>query len=188
MMHNQSTQRRVVALAGRRVDASSAKQRRFPAENVGLVAGRIRGLLEELKPVALVCSAASGADLIALDVAGQLGIERHIIIPFAAEIFRQTSVADSGAEWGERFDGILEQLAKNEEIVSANYAKRGNEAYQATNVEILRRAQQLASAHDTTAEAVIVWNGVARQAEDNTNEFANAARRAGLAVREILTV
>ena len=42
----------------------------------------------------LVRSWACGADLIALDIAGQLNISRKMVLPFDAETFRSTSVID----------------------------------------------------------------------------------------------
>ncbi len=178
----------VIALAGRRIDAPDAKERRFPATNVELVAARIRALFQEIKPVSLVCSAASGADLIALDVAGQLAIERHIILPFAPEVFCKTSVADSGPEWELRFDLIVTELGVKEELCSLGHPSRDHQAFSAANEEVLRRAQELAAVHCTRAKAVIVWNGVARKGDDNTKQFADAARNAGFPVHEILTL
>jgi hypothetical protein len=64
---------RVAALAGRRVDAADAAAPRFPLANVGAVRERLKTLLRAQGSAALVCSAACGADLIALDVAGALG-------------------------------------------------------------------------------------------------------------------
>lgn len=178
----------VIALAGRRIDAPGASQRRFPAENVDLVFNRLRTFFEEQKPSALVSSAACGADLLAIAAARELGIARHIILPFAAADFRQTSVADRGGDWGRRFDQELAQLPDTEAPICLNDSRRDNEAYKATNVEILKHARQLASTQGTSVKALIVWNGASRQTEDNTKEFANAARNAGVEVSEILTL
>ncbi len=178
----------VIALAGRRIDAPGASQRRFPAENVELVFNRIHAFFEERKPSALVSSAASGADLLAIAAARELGIARHIILPFAAPDFRQTSVADRGGDWGRRFDEEMARLGDTETPICLNDSRRDNQAYKATNVEILKQARQLASAQGTSVQALIVWNGAARQTEDNTNEFANAARNAEIGVAEILTL
>ena len=74
----------VAALAGRRIDAPDAKEARFPPANVARVRERIAAALREHDVVALVASAACGADLIALDEAAKLGIRRRIVLPFRA--------------------------------------------------------------------------------------------------------
>ena len=90
----------VVALAGRRIDLPEAQVPRFPLENVQEVGRRICEALYEMHAVALVCSAACGADLVALEQAKQLGLRRRIVLPFAPERFRETSVVDRPGDWG----------------------------------------------------------------------------------------
>ena len=58
----------------------------------------------------LVCSAASGADLLALGVASEMGIRRRVLLPFARALFRETSVADRPGDWGERYDRVLNEV------------------------------------------------------------------------------
>src|SRR5262245_52110419 len=68
--------RMVVALAGRRIDAPRAAMPRFPLERRSAVRRRIRVQLELLGADVLVSSAACGADLLAQDIAGKLGLRR----------------------------------------------------------------------------------------------------------------
>src|SRR5215475_9263435 len=84
----------IVALAGRRIDAEGSESIRFPMKNVELVKERLRTLFISLKPQVLVCSAACGADLVALQVAGELKIRRSIVLPFAQAAFKSSSVVD----------------------------------------------------------------------------------------------
>src|SRR5687768_5169361 len=94
-----------IAFAGRRIDAPGARVARFPLKNVPVVTKRIQDALEAARASTLVCSAAAGADLLALTVAGQLGLGCHILLPFAIERFRVTSVIDRPDErWGALFD------------------------------------------------------------------------------------
>ena len=90
----------IIALAGRRIDAADADTQRFPVENIELVRRRLRELFERERPEALVSSAACGADLIALDEAGALGIRRRVILPFDRRRFRETSVIDRPGRLG----------------------------------------------------------------------------------------
>ena len=94
----------VVALAGRRIDLPEAQVSRFPLENVQEVGRRICEALYKMHAVALVCSAACGADLVALEQAKQLGLRRRIVLPFAPEKFRETSVVDRPGDWGPLYD------------------------------------------------------------------------------------
>ena len=59
-----------IALAGRRVDAADASEPRFPLASVPLVRDRLHAFFTERPAAALVSSAACGADLVALEVAG----------------------------------------------------------------------------------------------------------------------
>jgi hypothetical protein len=62
----------IIALAARRVDALDAKSARFPStpESLEIVRQRILKLLQAKRASALVSSAASGADLLALSWQG----------------------------------------------------------------------------------------------------------------------
>ena len=90
----------IVALAGRRIDKPDADAPRFPLTSVDLVRGRLHHLLSVKKVTTLVCSAACGADLLALAAARDLGIRRRVILPFTRERFRVTSVVDRPGDWG----------------------------------------------------------------------------------------
>ncbi len=57
----------VVSPAGRPVDADGTDAPRFPLGNVPLVRQRLAALLARERAVAVVCSAACGADLVAVD-------------------------------------------------------------------------------------------------------------------------
>src|SRR5689334_8703170 len=108
MMDERSTMKSaVVALAGRRVDAANADEQRFPLENVRLVRRRVAETLASERAAALVCSAACGADLVALEEAERLGLRRRIVLPFPPDPFRRRSVVDRPGEWGEVFDHLI---------------------------------------------------------------------------------
>ena len=89
----------VIALAGRRIDAADTNPPRFPLEAVPTVRRRLADLLAKERAVALVCSAACGADLMALEEAERLGLRRRIVLPFPPERFRKTSVIDRPGDW-----------------------------------------------------------------------------------------
>ena len=85
----------VIALAGRRVDRGKKNTpSRFPETRVPVVRREIAGLLARESALALVSSAACGADLIGLEEAERLGLRRRIILPFTPTEFRNRSVSD----------------------------------------------------------------------------------------------
>jgi hypothetical protein len=164
----------VLALAGRRIDAAGAEERRFPPTNEAMVAVRIRNMMVSAASQALVCSAASGADILALEGAMQLGLERRVVLPFSSQQFRATSVADRGEVWGLRFDAILQQL-QSKDILELNLQGGDNEAYTAVNAKIIEEAMGWASTTERRALAMVVWNGFSRGATDLTDGFRSIA-------------
>jgi hypothetical protein len=160
----------VLALAGRRIDAAGAEERRFPPENEALVAVRIRNMMVSAASQAVVCSAASGADILALEGAAQLGLGRRVVLPFSRQQFRAASVADRGEGWGRRFDAILQQM-QSKDILELNLQGGNNEAYATANSKIIDEAVGWASVAGRRALAMVVWNGFSRGATDLTDGF-----------------
>jgi hypothetical protein len=193
----------IVAFAGRRIDATDAETPRFPLTQVDVVQKKIEELFHRDNVKTLICSAACGADLIALRVAQNLGIGYRIVLPFAPERFRVTSVMDRPCtqewNWGESFDQVIGIAQGKGELVIVETGENRQAAYQAVNQAILDEAQQYErnqtdqftkespqETHDV--QAVIVWDGHARGPRDLTLHFAEEARSRGLLVKEILTL
>ena len=126
----------IIALAGRRVDAPEADTPRFPLAYVTAVRDRIKSLLVAQQARAVICSAACGADLLALEAAGELGLRRRIVLPFTRARFRETSVVDRPGDWGERFDAILDAVEASGDLVVLGYADGDEAAYRAANAAI----------------------------------------------------
>src|SRR5436190_21153316 len=82
----------VIVQAGRRVDAETAETAQFASTNINLVRERIKNKFLEHKPLALVTSAACGTDLLALEDAERMNIERFILLPSPPAEFRAGSV------------------------------------------------------------------------------------------------
>jgi hypothetical protein len=177
---------RIAALAGRRIDAADAAAPRFPLAKAGVVRDRLAALLRAQGSAALVCSAACGADLIAQDVAGALGLRRRVVLPFAPERFRETSVTDRPGAFGPLFDRIIAEVAAADDLVLLG-VDEGDDAYAAANVAILDEAARLAGPDPAEVVVVIVWEGASRGEGDLTLAFATAPRRRGHQVREVLT-
>jgi hypothetical protein len=185
----------VIALAGRRVDAPGTHPPHFPLDRVGSVADRLRSTFRGLKAETLVCSAANGADLVALRIARELGMRRRIVLPFAATRFRDASVTDRpGSElWGWLFDDLVARAREEGDLVVLSRRSEST-AYAAANERIIQEALRVAGgggADDRgrveAALAVVVWEGDPHGKDDATAAFAELARSAGLPVKTIST-
>lgn len=188
----------VVALAGRRIDLPEAPVPRFPLENVQEVGRRICEAFHKMHAVALVCSAACGADLVALEQAKQLGLRRRIVLPFAPERFRETSVVDRPGGWGPVYDQQVAATAAAGDLLvldaatGGNAATGGDAAYAAANEAIVREAQALARTAEPDRPhsliAILVWEGAPRPGSDATARFRDLTRRAGFEEQSISTL
>ncbi len=187
----------IVALAGRRVDAPNAQRPRFPLENVDVVAKRLGGVLADTKPSAIVCSAACGADLLALDAARTMGVRRRIVLPFDSTRFRATSVVDRPGDWGPLFDELYDEAQAQGDLVLLSYEGEDEASYAAATERIITEALKLAreeadregsrsSANRPTA--IVAWDGANRGEGDLTAEFAALAQKSGMRVVEVSTL
>jgi hypothetical protein len=102
----------VVAFAGHMIDAADRAVPRFPAALAPAVQSALREQLQRLHKPIVYTSAASGADLICIETALEIGAEVNVVLPFDREDFVRTSVAVGGAGWPERFDAALSRVAR----------------------------------------------------------------------------
>ena len=160
----------------------------FPAENFERVKERISKLLREQKATTLACSAACGADLLALEAAGELRIERRVVLPFPREVFRRTSVVDRPGNWGERYDQVLDDVERQGNLIVLGYSENSEAAYPATNEAILNEGARIARATNQPLTAIVVWNGKSRGQGDLTEHFQQHAQKRHLTIEEVRTL
>ncbi|HEY3991544.1 MAG TPA: hypothetical protein VGM01_01580 [Ktedonobacteraceae bacterium] len=184
----------IVTLAGRRIDAPNAMVTRFPLEESSSVYQQIQTLLKENQATALVSSAACGADLLALEAAGQLGIRRRIILSFEPELFRSTSVTDRPGDWGKLYDRIINEVEAVGDLVLLHEKTDDAATYIRANQAILDEAQQLAREAALEADtetdnllAVLIWEGQSRGEGDITAAFREEAHARAIPTAEIFT-
>ena len=173
------------SLAGRRTDAPDSAPR-FPLANVSLVRERLRELFHRHECTALFCAAACGADLTALELASDLEIPAWIVLPFAAERFRETSVVDRPGDWGPLYDRLIASAARAGRLIAHDHVPGDDGTYRTANEDILDAAERFASGREQ--HAVIAWEGKPREGTDITNLFAQSARARSLPLHEILTL
>ena len=193
-MFTTSPIKHVAAVAGRRIDPGLVEERRFPFEQVPKVERELRRLFEEIGISVLIASAACGADLLTLKVAGELGIPVQVILPFSVDRFKATSVLDRPHPdyWGNLFDQAIAAARANGELIELTGDPESHDAYSAANEAIIKKAISLASSPPCGAAkrpvAVIIWEGTARPGTDATEEFRQSSEAAGFDVRIILTI
>jgi hypothetical protein len=173
---------RIVVLAGRRIDAPASSPPRFPLANRDLVRARITDRLRGLDAAALVASGACGGDLLGHEAAHALGIPGHLVLPFAPERFRETSVVDRPGRWGEVFDAVLRRAVEAGRLIVLEGAGEGGAAYAAAVEAVLDRAAALAATTSFPVVALRVWDGVPRPGVDLTDALAVGARARGFEV------
>jgi hypothetical protein len=186
----------VVALGGRRIDAEPTPTPRFPFDQVDRVGVEIAGQLRRTHAVALVCSAACGADLIALETAQRMGLPTRIILPFSSARFRETSVVDRPRPefWGSMFDRVTSAARAHGDLVELDKAE-ADDAYSTAIDVIIREARKLAGIRDHERSrgslrlvALVVWEGAPRGPDDNTNKFVELAQESGFRIEQVLTL
>ena len=173
---------KAVALAGRRVDAPNSDTPRFPLDAVPAVSERIEQTLRQLQAGVLVASGAAGADLLGLEAAQRLGMRTIVVLPFDADRFERSSVADRPGDWDQRYRRVL--AASEVDVLGQTFAQ-DDAAYGAVTKELLARALCIGGAGETTA--VVVWDGASRGASDQTARFAQEARALAIPVVEVST-
>lgn len=176
----------VAALAGRRADSLDAETARFPLANVASVKTALTQVFVSHRLTHLVCAAACGADLVALEVAQELGVERSIILPFAPAAFRKLSVVDRPGDWGPLFDRIIAEATSQGRLQVLGCSLTDKTAFSKTTRAIIDQAIQLGGI--TPAFALVVWEGKSRGEGDATEEFAVLSHEAGLHKIEVLTL
>jgi hypothetical protein len=176
----------VAILAGRRLDQTGSKPQRFPLDNLEHVKQLLRKTFLKLGIGKLICSAACGADLLAIEVALRLQIETHIILPFEKDMFKQQSVTDRPGDWGAFFDRLMNTSDKNVSVRILGLESDSFEAYIKTNNEIIAYARDMANKRHITS--IVVWDGDKWGEDDITYQFIAASQQAGFYTVEVPTL
>lgn len=180
-------QLKVAVLAGRRPDAADQPVARFPLTQVPAVKQELTRLFRAEEFTTLVCAAACGADLLALEAALELGLTAHVVLPFDTELFRRTSVVDRPGDWGPRYDRLIAH-AKDRHLLTVKHLPEDDpRTYELGNDALIAKAQELSEPAGTPPTGIVVWDGAPRGADDVTQHFRQACQRAGFGERQLLT-
>lgn len=175
----------VAVVAGRRIDPLGAKVVRFPLSHAPLVRGALKSLFEQHKVRSLVVCAACGTDLLAASVAMEQGLELHLILPVAPEVFLAESVTDRPGQWMDVFWESVDYSRCQGNLLLLGLNGISHATLLKTNRFLLERAHQLTKASGIIA--VVAWNGERTGATDYTSDFREIAMHQKLRVVEIRT-
>ena len=96
----------VLVFSGHRVSRAGHQAACVPVGPESTAREAIRASLAAARPLAAYGSAATGADILCLELVRELGGEIHVVLPFPPMDYRRTIV---DGDWGERFDRLLEK-------------------------------------------------------------------------------
>jgi tetratricopeptide (TPR) repeat protein len=150
----------VLVFSGQMLDSPhpSAGERRFPPALEPAVASEIKRAITLAVPAVGFSSAAAGSDILFLEQTKALGQAYHILLSGPQAEFKERSVNYAGADWGERFQQVLDS-AKTVEEASSHHPADNSVAYwyasRLLSCRALLQAQQL----NLDLIALAVWNG-----------------------------
>lgn len=174
---------KVAALAGRRIDEPDSTRVQFPLTCVKKVTADLSKLFKTGGFTSLVCSAACGADLVAVESAKLLGMTVDIVLPYSHSKFRESSVVDRPGNWGPRYDRLITEAGANNRLHILKSDEEGN--YDLATAGIFTIATSMAPLE--SINGVVVWEGQPRDEGDATLDFKRRAEKLGLTVHEVAT-
>ena len=150
---------RVAVFSGHMIDAPNRATPRFPPHLEPAVRAALHSRLKALDVQFGFASAASGADLLFLEVLLELGGEAHVVLPYDREQFVKDSVEPSAGEpWVPRFEAVIGRAA---EVMTASMQRMAGGqlsyeyAFRLTDGMAGLRADEL----DTELVRLAVWDG-----------------------------
>lgn len=162
----------VVVIAGRRIDPKDTSSPQFPLSSVSSVTGSLETLFQQLKVTTLVSSGACGVDLLAIQVAVQLGARTRLVLPFSPEQFKTTSVTDRPGDWEVMYDAAVQRAAETEDLVVLDLPN-DEQSFLDANQRLIDEA--LKASREGMPQGVVVWNGARPSGVDVTEDFVRRA-------------
>ncbi len=176
---------RVIVATGHRVDVAGRKAPRFPRTSAAREAARaalgaaVHGELElAVGPALGLAAAASGADLLFHEVAGELGIMTRVLLPIPREAFLERSVRDGGPEWVERFRRVcaareVRELSRSPELPPWALDRPSYSVFQRGNLWLLESAL---AEEDADVTLIALWDGERGDGPGGTADMVSSAR------------
>jgi len=177
---------RVAALAGRRIDALASDTEKFPLAHIPKVSRRVRDLFVARNLASIVCSAACGADLIALEIARSMNLRTRIILPFDVDSFKRISVDDRPGNWEVPYFSAVDYAQKTGDLVIIGLDPKDPSAFSTTNRYLISETLRISGG--SRPLAITVWDDKPRGPDDATFEFKRLAMQAEFDLYHVSTL
>lgn len=151
---------------------------RFPHEQQAGVTAQVRATLEAHHVGFAHGSLASGADIIIAEAALELGLELHLVLPFAIDEFIAISVEPAGPDWVTRFRHCL-GAATSVTIASDSAYNGDNVLFSYAGRIAMGQAMNRAESIDARVWQLAVFDGDATQDQAGTAHDIHQWRQAG---------
>jgi hypothetical protein len=182
----QETPTHVILFTGHRVDTPERKTPRFPAAKEKQARAMILEAVSQEKAGAKgslfgISGGASGADILFHEVCEELNIPSQMYLVLPKNDYIKASVADSGADWVERFNRLYEKskpkiLADSDRLPRWLRAKKDYDIWQRSNLWMLHNALFISRDNLTL---IALWNGAAGDAPGGTEDMVQRAKDRG---------
>lgn len=145
----------IILYAGVQADETGRASPRLPEASEDDLLTRLKGLFQSLQPSRVVGALASGSDILFARAALSEGIPLRVLLPFAKEDFRRTSVEPRGERWLTHFDRIVSNEAVD--VVEGDRPVRETaEAFNEHNLAMLDDARELVGGTDERVWVVAI--------------------------------
>jgi hypothetical protein len=163
----------VLAFAGHMIDEPGRSPPRFPPELEPAVREAMRNYFEQHSPVAVVCSAACGGDILFAEEALSRNIPLYIILPFEDhDAFIEQSVAHGGNGWIERFQYICSHASAQPFFCKAGGFEHPRD-FERTQHAVIFFALGVATAKNVSVKALLVFDQDSEARVGGTSSFLN---------------
>lgn len=180
----------VLVFTGHRVDAPNRPKPRFPANQEATARAAIRKAVEDALTrssgeTIAIAGAASGGDLLFLEVCEELAIPRHIFLVIQRDEYVRESVAPSGAEWVRRFnhqterhteDAMTRVCQRTSALAAWLQDKTNYSVWERSNLWMLHNALWRGGVNTTL---IALWDGESGDGPGGTKHMVEAAAGRG---------
>src|SRR5438874_1933445 len=152
---------KLVVFSGHMIDAADRRTPRFPPSKEGEVRELLEKQLAAMNAGIGFASAASGSDILFLEAMLARAGKIHLVLPWPAEEFVNTSVAIAGdGAWVERFHNVLDQAASIR-VLGELYMPGSATGFEYCNLAMNGVARLFARSLDLEITPLAVWDGYA---------------------------
>jgi hypothetical protein len=177
---------KILLFTGHRIDAPDRAKPRFPASQEATARAEIyKTVKEEIGenpgPAIAIAGAASGGDLLFLEVCEELGIERRMYLVIPRDEYVKASVAPSGSNWVKRFNhqqktDACRTYQQSEALPVWLQDRKDYGVWQRSNAWMLYNALMLGGTNTTL---IALWDGKGGDGPGGTQHMVESAAERG---------